>query len=150
MSNSPVVGRDVELSTTIQAPADIVFDYLVDLDKLTRWMGYEGDVSAEPGGNFVLRVTESDDWAVGKFVSVDRPDAVAFTWGWRGSDETPPGSSLVTITLQEHDGATEVTLVHSGLCLGQDDRHEGGWMYFLPRLADAAVGQNPGPQSLGQ
>lgn len=148
MTDSPtVVGRDVVISTTIAAPPDEVFDYLIDLDKLTRWMGYEGEVVAEPEGVFRLRVTDNSDWAVGEFVEIDRPSRVVLTWGWEGSDLVPPGSSTVTITVEADGDHSVVTLTHSGLCQGQDDEHEKGWTYFFGRLAVAGSGGDPGPQA---
>lgn len=142
----PTVGRDVVVSTTVAAPAPVVYGYFVDLDKLTRWMGHDGTIVAEPGGIFRLHVTDQA-CAVGEFVELVPPERVVFTWGWEGSELTPPGSSTVTVSLQPDGDATVVTLVHRGLCEGEDDRHEAGWTYFSGRLAVAGAGDDPGPQA---
>jgi uncharacterized protein YndB with AHSA1/START domain len=133
------------LTERIRATPDEVFDFLVEPEKLLRWMGTEADIDPRPGGKFWLNVT-GDDVAVGSYIEVDRPNRVVFTWGWDNSADVPPGSSTVTFTLSVDGDETIVELTHSGLPMGQGDEHRNGWAYFLPRLGAAAIGLNSGPQ----
>lgn len=126
----------VDLDIVIDAPADAVFDFLVEPDKLFRWMGIDGEVDAVPGGAYRIRYND-DDVAAGEFVEVDRPRVVAWTWGWEGSDTVPPGSTSVRFELSESDGRTTVHVVHDGLpTTDQADSHGEGWTHFGGRLAE--------------
>ena len=40
---------------------------------------------------------------------------LAYSFGWEGNEEVPPGSSLIEIDLIEQDGGTLLRLTHSGL-----------------------------------
>ena len=127
------------LTERIRATRDEVFDFLVEPDKLLRWMGTDADIDPQPGGKFWLNVT-GDDIAIGSYLEVDRPNRVVFTWGWDGSLEVPPGSSTVTFTLTADGDETVVELAHAGLPMGQDDEHRNGRVYFLGRLVDTVSG----------
>jgi len=136
----------ITLQRSIAAPPEVVFEFLVDPEKLLRWMGTEADIEPRPGGRFWLNINvdnnEGNDAAEGRYLVVDPPNRVSFTWGWVGSDEVPPGSSTVTFDLEADGANTIVTLTHSGLPGGQDDQHLEGWMFFLPRLVDIAAYSN--------
>ena len=72
---------------------------------------------------------------------------LAYSFGWDGSEEVPPGSSLVEIDLIEQPDGTLLRLTHTGLptaeqCAG----HADGWVHYLGRLAEAAAGRDPGPE----
>jgi uncharacterized protein YndB with AHSA1/START domain len=71
---------------------------------------------------------------------------LAYSFGWDGSEVVPPGSSLVEIDLIEQSDGTLLRLTHTGLpnaeqCAG----HAVGWAHYLGRLAEFAVGRDPGP-----
>ncbi len=132
------------LTERIAAPPEAVFDFLVDPEKVLRWMGTAIDIDPQPGGQFRLNATGTDI-AVGTYLEVDPPSRVVFTWGWEGSTEVPPGSSTVTFTLTADADHTVVELRHDGLPGGAGDSHSDGWGYFMPRLAAVAIGEDPGP-----
>lgn len=135
------------LRERIRASADEVFDFLVQADKLVRWMGVRARIDPTPGGEFWLDVT-GGDIARGAYVAVDRPNRVEFTWGWEGSDHVPPGSSTVTFVLRADGDETVVELTHSGLPVS-DDEHLRGWNYFIDRLVRLASGEDVPPQDPG-
>ena len=71
---------------------------------------------------------------------------LAYSFGWEGSEEVPPGSSLIEIDLVEQDGGTLLRMTHSGLpSAGQRAGHNKGWAHYLDRLTKVAAGQDPGP-----
>jgi uncharacterized protein YndB with AHSA1/START domain len=129
----------VVMTERIRATPDEVFDFLVDPDKLVRWMGTTAEVDPRPGGVFRVNVT-GDDIASGTYVTVERPRRIVVSWGWEGSDHVPPGSSTVSFELTADGDETVVELVHAGLPGGQDDEHRTGWAHYLPRLGRAATG----------
>jgi predicted dithiol-disulfide oxidoreductase (DUF899 family)/uncharacterized protein YndB with AHSA1/START domain len=135
---------EIDLEITIDAPIDAVFDFLVVPEKLFRWMGVDGEIDPTTGGVFRVNYA-TGDVASGEYTDVSRPERVAMTWGWDGSDELPPGSSDVIFDLRRaaREGEPTRTIVrvtHSGLpnvALG--DKHVEGWTYFLPQLAHQAA-----------
>ncbi len=128
----------VVVTERIRATPDQVFDYLVQPDKLVRWMGQEARIDPQPGGEFWVNVADGDI-ACGTYVDVDRPNRVVVTWGWEGSEHVPPGSSTVSFQLTADGDETVVELVHSGLPGGQNDQHREGWNHYLPLLVEAAT-----------
>ena len=134
----------VGVTETIVAPREAVFEFLIDPEKMLRWMGTEVRLDPEPGGTFWVNVT-GDDIAIGTYLEVDPPGRVVFTWGWEGSTDVPPGSSTVTITLTVDGDNTIVELIHTGLPGGSDDEHSEGWRHYVARLDAVATGRDPGP-----
>jgi uncharacterized protein YndB with AHSA1/START domain len=120
----------------IAAPPEAVFPFLVEPEKMLRWIGTEARLEPTPGGEFWVNVN-GDDIAVGTYTLIDPPTRVVFTWGWEGSDEVPPGSSTVTIDLTADGSDTIVELRHEGLSMEWALRHNEGWNNFLPLLAIA-------------
>jgi uncharacterized protein YndB with AHSA1/START domain len=136
----------VQRETHIPAPPAAVFALLTDPDKILRWMGTEANVVAEPGGLYLVNVTGARN-ARGTFREVVPVHRLAYSFGWEGSDEVPPGSSLVEIDLtDEPPDGTLLRFTHTGLptpeqCAG----HLEGWTHYLGRLAIVAGGGDPGP-----
>ena len=88
-----------------------------------------------------------DGWAAGRFLTVDPPHRIAFTWGWESDGSpVPPGSSVVEVTLQpDGEDGTLLRLVHTGLPLPTVGLHRDGWDHYLERLRVRAAGGDPGP-----
>ena len=131
----------ITLEQRIAATPEAVFEFLVDPEKLLRWMGTEADIDPRPGGRFWLNIKAGDgeNAAQGEYLEVDPPNRVRFSWGWVGSDDVPPGSSIVTFDLRADGPETVVTLTHTGLPGGMDDQHLEGWSHFLPQLVTVAA-----------
>ena len=134
----------VQRETQIAAPRASVFAFLTDPEKIVQWMGSEAVTEMHPGGLYLLKGVGSAN-ARGAFREVVPVHRLAYSFGWEGSEQVPPGSSLVEIDLADRDGGTLLRLTHSGLpneaqCAG----HNKGWAHYLGRLALAAIGQDPG------
>jgi uncharacterized protein YndB with AHSA1/START domain len=136
--------RTVTAEIRIEARPEAVFPFLTEPDLIVRWKGSDARVEAVPGGEYRVNVT-ARNVAVGEYVAVEPPRRVVFTWGWEGDDLLPPGTSTVEIELVPDGDATIVRLSHSGLPDGADAAQREGWEHFLPRLATAAAGGDPGP-----
>jgi uncharacterized protein YndB with AHSA1/START domain len=132
----------------IDADPDVVFDFLVDGDQMVRWMGVSAKLDPIPGGQFRIDVN-GRDIAIGQFLEVDRPHRVLMTWGWEDSEVMPPGSTEVEITLVAEPAGTLLRFEHRLVPADQVAPHTEGWNYYLPRLATAAAGGDPGPSQLG-
>lgn len=134
----------VRRETHIAAPPATVFAFLTDPERILSWMGTEAETELHPGGLYLVKGV-SGRVARGAFREVVPVHRLAYSFGWDGDEEVPPGSGLVEIDLIDRDGGTLLRMAHSGLpnatqCAG----HDKGWAHYLGRLAMAAAGRNPG------
>jgi uncharacterized protein YndB with AHSA1/START domain len=135
----------VQRETQIAAPRASVFAFLTDPEKILQWMGTEVTTEAHPGGLYLVKGIRNNT-AHGAFREVVPVHRLAYSFGWEGSEEVPPGSSLIEIDLIERDGGTLLRMTHSGLPnAAQCAAHAQGWTHYFGRLAEAAAGRNPGP-----
>jgi uncharacterized protein YndB with AHSA1/START domain len=70
------VVRELEIA----ASPDTVWEFLVDPEKATRWMGQAADFDPRPGGLYRVEVIPGNI-ALGEFVELDRPRRLVFSWG---------------------------------------------------------------------
>jgi uncharacterized protein YndB with AHSA1/START domain len=150
----------VEVTMHIAAVPEDVFPYFTDPARYAQWMGTEAMLEPEPGG--IYRVHMSDGFkAAGTFLQVEAPHLVVFTWGFADEEAAqhakheqaeatsgssmPAGSTRVTVTLQDADGGTRLTLRHDDLPNPElRDAHRVAWETYLPRLATRVSGGDPG------
>jgi uncharacterized protein YndB with AHSA1/START domain len=130
----------------IHAPADQVFEHFVDPALFGQWMAEGATLDPTPDGT-VRWTHPNGDTVSGRFVEIDPPRRLVFTYGWERTEvQIPPGSTTVEIDLvAQEDGATLVTLVHRGLEDRAADAHQGGWRHYLERLRRTAEGEDVGP-----
>lgn len=143
MADPFVVRREAHIA----APPAAVFALMTDPEKILRWMGTEAEVKPEPGGLYLVNVTGAR-FARGSFREVVPVHRLAYSFGWDGSEEVPPGSSLVEIDLIEQPDGTLLRLTHSGLpSAAQCASHTEGWVHYIGRLGEVAAGRDPGPDA---
>jgi uncharacterized protein YndB with AHSA1/START domain len=141
MNESLVVRRE----THIAAPPATVFAFLTDPEKILRWMGTEVTTEAHKGGLYLIKGVGGRSTARGTFREVVPVHRLAYSFGWEGREDVPPGSSLVEIDLIDKDGGTLLRMTHSGLPNAEEcASHEKGWTHYFGRLAMAASGRDPG------
>src|SRR5881227_2698616 len=83
---------------SIDAPPEIVFSYFTDPAKHgLLWHCTEVELDARPGG---------------KYLEVEPPTRVVYTWGWaeEGSSVLPAGGSTVELILEPTGAATRLRL----------------------------------------
>jgi uncharacterized protein YndB with AHSA1/START domain len=136
----------VRRETQIAAPPATVFAFLTDPEKIMSWMGAEATTETHPGGLYLVKdVGRRGRTARGAFREVVPVHRLAYSFGWEGDEEVPPGSGLVEIDLIDRDGGTLLRMTHSGLPnAAQCASHDKGWAHYLGRLAVAAAGRDPG------
>ena len=138
-------GLLVRRETHIAAPRASVFAFLTDPAKIMQWMGTEAVTEVRPDGLYLIKGIGSKS-ARGAFREVVPVHRLAYSFGWEGSEEVPPGSSLIEIDLIEQEGGTLLRMTQSGLPnAAQCASHAEGWAHYLGRLATAAAGRDPGP-----
>jgi uncharacterized protein YndB with AHSA1/START domain len=141
MDESLLVRREAHIA----APCAAVFAFLTDPEKILRWMGTEATTEAHPGGLYLVKGVGGRS-ARGAFREVVPVHRLAYSFGWEGREDVPPGSSLVEIDLFDRNGGTLVRMTHTGLPNTEEcEAHARGWAHYLGRLAAAAAGRDPGP-----
>lgn len=127
----------VRIERLLPAPIDEVFAAWTDPAALSRWLSPTGravaEVDVRVGGHFRI-VMLGDGMELehtGRYVTVDPPRSLAFTWE---SPYTGSAPSIVTVTLRPEAQRTHLVLVHEGL---PDDialDHENGWIAIVGNL----------------
>ena len=140
MTEPTVFQREIR----IQAPSATVFAFLTNPQEILRWMGVAATLEPRPGGLYLLDVN-GRDVVRGSFREVVPVHRLAYSFGWDGNPEVPPGSSLIEIDLIEQPDGTLMRMTHSGLPPSAVPAHAKGWTHYLDRLAAAAAGRDPGP-----
>ena len=150
----------VEVTMQIPAAPDDVFPYFTDPARYVRWMGNEAMLEPVPGGAYRVRMPDGFA-AAGEFLQVSPPHRVVFSWGFADDEAArrtkhehgaatsgsamPAGSTRVTVTLESEAGGTRLTLRHENLPNAElRHGHDVAWNTYLPRLAVAAAGGDPG------
>jgi uncharacterized protein YndB with AHSA1/START domain len=132
----------------IAAPREVVFCYFTDPVRFVTWIGIAADLDPRPDGKFRFEVA-AGEFCSGRYVEVDHPRRVVFTWGWESpAIPVPAASTLVEVDLHEagDDGsATRLVLTHRGLAGDAYDLHDDGWKAYLARLRAEAEERDPGP-----
>jgi len=134
----------VERELQIAASPETVWEFLVDPEKMTRWMGESATLEPRPGGLYQVGVIPGHT-ARGEIVEFDPPRRLVFTWGWDSGSIVEPGSTTIEIELVPEGEGTVVRFAHVGLPDAESAQsHSHGWDHYLTRLVSAAGGSDPG------
>jgi uncharacterized protein YndB with AHSA1/START domain len=133
----------VEITRSIKAPRERVFDAFTIPEQIVRWIGPEdhdaisAEVDLRVGGEYSFRFhveSHGDLEAYGVFREIVRPSRLAYTWQW-DDPRLDIGETLITIDFAEINGATELRFRHEGLPTIEDrDGHNDGWNRCLNKL----------------
>lgn len=135
----------VAAEVRISASPEAVFAFLVEPDKMARWMGARLQLEPRPGGVYAVDLN-SRARARGAYLEVVPHSRVVFTFGWEDDPDMPPGSTTVEVTLEPDGDGTHVRLVHRGIPSAESrEQHRSGWQHYLSRLGIAAASGDPGP-----
>ncbi len=141
------MAAELVITRVFDAPRDLVFDCWTDPEHLQHWQGAprgfsvtssESDI--RPGGAFriCMRSPEGQDhWLEGHYREIVKPERLVFTHAWLDANHKPGTETLVTVTLAERNGKTELTLRQTGFTSVESrDGHEFGWTSALDVLVD--------------
>jgi uncharacterized protein YndB with AHSA1/START domain len=132
-------GNPIVEEITIDAPAERVFEALINPDERVQWWGAAGSFQTthmesdlRPGGRWAMRGLRGAGQPFtisGEYREIARPHLLVFTWlpDWQGNTAT----SLVRFDLIEHNGVTTVRLTHSGLSVEALRTGHRGWPQIL-------------------
>jgi uncharacterized protein YndB with AHSA1/START domain len=138
----------VELELSIDAKPETVWEFLVDPDKATRWMGISASFDPRPGGQYRVEVIPGEV-ALGEFVELDPPRRLVQTWGWKpgGQGNLAPGSTRIEIDLVPNGDGTTLRFKHELPSAKAAESHALGWNHYFERLVVVARGEDPGTDS---
>lgn len=131
----------IRVQRRIAAPAQVVFDAWLEPKAIAVWMRpfdtARTEAAADPvvGGSYRIDMHQPDGGVVehvGKYVEIDRPRRLVFTWASPATQHKP---SLVTIEFVESGGVTEMSLTHEQLPEYMAQAHVGGWTSAFDKLA---------------
>jgi len=152
---------ELRITRTFDAPRDLVWKAWTEPERCMRWWGPKGFTAPvwkadfRPGGEYLgcMRSPEGKDyWSKGVFREIVPPERLVMTDSFADEEgnTVPPsyyGMSgdwplelLITVTLEEEDGKTRLTLRHAGLEGISDtdrDNMEQGWSQSFDKLAEA-------------
>lgn len=137
---------ELTLTRFIRAPREKVFDAFVTEAGMKGWMCPRGmtipemKLDARVGGGFrlTMRAKDGDQYTTqAHYREIARPERLVYTWQWVG-EGMPNVETLITVTLAERDGGTELRMTHSGFPdAAMCESHKEGWGSCLNRLTDA-------------
>jgi uncharacterized protein (TIGR03086 family) len=133
-------------SVDLPVGPDEAFALVTDPERLRRWAAVCVTVDLRAGGSWSWLVTPGRTHLAGGTVREVEPGRrLVVGWGWEGDDSLPPDASTVTVTIQETEAGSRLTVEHAGLVGEQLHGHAAGWEHYLERLERLAVKGDAGP-----
>lgn len=136
--------KDLRKTIWIDAPPEVVFEYLTDSEKVARWSGKRAEIEAEPGGIYRLDMGTAGFFE-GRFIKVEKGKFLS--WRMNPPQGSEDASSVIEITLTPEARGTRVDVRQTGLGAPFDLMASRGWDHHLARLSVAVQGGNPGEDS---
>ncbi len=160
--------RELIITWIFDAPRELVWKAWTDPERVKRWWGPKGFTS--PVYKIDLRVSGvylncmrspdgQDYWGTGVYREIVEPERIVYTDSFSDAEgNLVPASNygmsgdwplelLVTVTFEEHEGKTKMTLQHVGIPAGENrDLAKAGWNESFDKLAEylakVEVGKN--------
>ncbi|MFZ2540259.1 MAG: SRPBCC domain-containing protein [Gallionella sp.] len=150
--------REMVITRTFDAPRELVWKAWTEPGHLMRWWAPKGcttpfcKVDLRPGGKFhyCMRLPEGRDiYGIGIYREIVAPARLVYTDSFADAQGNPvppahygmsashPAETLVTVSFEEHEGKTRLTLRHA-IPVSVEERAgtEQGWSEMLDRLAE--------------
>ena len=150
--------RELVITRIFAAPRELVWKAFTECERLMRWWGPKGftlpvcKIDLRVGGvfHYCMRSPEGQDyWNTGVYREIVEPERIVYTDSFSdAAGNVVPASHygmsgdwslelLVTVTFEEHEGKTKLTLRHIGIPAGEDsDLTEAGWNETFDKLAE--------------
>ena len=162
MTGSAGVGAErgeLVITRWFDAPRELVFAAWTEPERLQRWWGPSGttlvfnELDLRVGGvwRYCMRIPDMPDhWIKGEYREIVRPERIVCTLGFTDADGEPVAPehyglspdtaqpTLVTVTFEERDGGTEVTMRQYLGFLPPSEREGAnkGWSQSFDRLVE--------------
>jgi len=131
---------DVKITRRIPASVETVYRAWTDPAQIAKWQGGRLIAEIAVDGLWFWEHTSDSGKKMphyGRYVALEKNARIVTTWMSKGTSGL---ESRLEVTLAEKDGGTELVLEHTGLPDDEGGRgHEGGWKYFVNRIAEVAA-----------
>jgi len=137
-------GRELVITRVFDAPRELVWKAWTEPERLKQWSAPKGftipvaEGEMRPGGAWKSCMRKPDGtelWLAGVYQEIDEPRRLVFTHAWLDGNGKPGPETLVTVTLTERAGKTEMSFRQSGFDSAESrDGHAGGWNECFDRL----------------
>jgi uncharacterized protein YndB with AHSA1/START domain len=128
----------LDRTITIDAPRDLVFEFLTMDDRWASWWGPGSTIDARSGGRVFIRHPDGSE-AGGEVIEVAPPERIVFSYGFASGQPMPIGSSRVSIDLEPVARGTRVHLQHEFADAAVRDHHVQGWRYQLSLFTNVVL-----------
>ncbi len=160
--SSPAKGRverELVITRVFDAPRELVFKAWTEPERFKRWWGPKNftapacTIDLRVGGVYLncMRSPEGQDfWTTGVYREIVEPERIVYTDSFADEKGNPvpasdygmsgdwPLETLVTVTFEEHEGKTKMTLRHVGIPSGtHSDLAGAGWNESFEKLAES-------------
>jgi uncharacterized protein YndB with AHSA1/START domain len=150
--------RELVITRVFDAPRELVWKAWTDPEHLMRWWGPKYftspscKIDLRVGGKylFCMRSPEGKDfWSTGVYREIVELERIVWTDSFADEKGNPvpashygmpgdwPEELLVTVTLEERQGKTKMTLRHAGFPVEMGEMAEAGWNGSLDKLAES-------------
>ncbi|MFZ3166535.1 MAG: SRPBCC domain-containing protein [Candidatus Methanoperedens sp.] len=151
--------KELVITRIFDAPCELVWKAWKDPELMKRWWGPKNftapviKIDFRIGGKYLycMRSPEGQDfWSTGVYREIVEPERIVCIDSFadeKGTKVSPshygisgdwPTEFLVTVTFEEHEGKTKMTLRHAGIPPGQmSDMAEVGWNESFDKLAQS-------------
>lgn len=145
--------RSLVITRLFEAPPELVFRLWTDPVHALRWWGPRDHPSTRmamdvrPGGAWrgcLVAVADGRElWHGGRFLEVDPPRRLVFTFAWEEEGERGM-ETTVAIDFLAEAGRTRMILRQTPFqSLAERDGHDGGWNSAFDRLDEYLLGIRP-------
>ncbi len=156
VADRPAAAGTVKIERVLDAPRELVFAAWTRIEHLLQWYAPHGctvrivELDVRPGGRFhfcIHNPSFGDCWCVGVYREIVRPERIVYTLATAdsagneiepvqaGHDPRWPRQTLVTVTLADVGGSTQLTLEQSVLeSLAKYTGAHPSWLQMLDRL----------------
>lgn len=134
--------RTLVIRRTFEAPRELVWKAWAEVEHAKMWWGSKGfsapvvELGTRPGDKWRSKMVSPDGkdyWQHGVLREIIPPEKLSFTFVW---DEDPDHEMLVTVTLAERAGKTEMVFRQERFkSVEERDSHKDGWTESFDRLA---------------
>lgn len=128
---------DLVINRVFNAPREVVWKAWTDPEQMKHWSAPKGftvpvsEGTLRLGGKWRACMRKPDGtelWLGGVYREIVPPERLVFTHAWDGKDGQPGPETLVTVTLTERQGKTEMAFRQSGFdSVDSRDDHGEGW-----------------------
>jgi uncharacterized protein YndB with AHSA1/START domain len=155
------VAQDLVITRVFDAPRELVWRAWTEPEHLMQWWGPRGFTSPEckidlrVGGKYLACMRSVDGqefWSTGVYSEIVPPERLVFSDSFADKDgyvvpashygfgDDFPLELQITVTLEETDGKTKMTLRHAGFPAGQMREMAGpGWNESFDKLAESVT-----------